>query len=115
MTLSPAERIAELEETLRQRDETLAAILSRRYPTLGLTPGETHIVNVLLASAGSVLPESLISSREKWSDAGVKTIHVAIHRLRKKLTPSGIVIDGQWGFGYYLATPSKAILRGLLG
>lgn len=45
----------------------------------------------------------------------IKIIDVFVCKIRKKLAPFGITIGTLWGRGYYMATPSKAVLRDMLG
>ena len=72
--------------------------------SLELGPGELILLELLTRPAGRVVSKERIASRLtknglRPTDAAVE---VAVHRLRRKLAPGGLVVRALRGFGYLL-------------
>jgi len=72
---------------------------------MSLSPRELSVLEILMMRAGRVVSkESLMESLCSWNeDVGNNAIEVYVHRLRKKLEPSGINIRTVRGLGYMLS------------
>ena len=72
---------------------------------MSLSPRELSVLELLMVRAGRVVSkESLMESLCNWNeDVGNNAIEVYVHRLRKKLEPSGINIRPVRGLGYMLS------------
>jgi DNA-binding response OmpR family regulator len=119
--MSPADRIAELEEEvfqLKQRlgldlDEVRAARLRAR----GLSPHQTALVQVLYRRMGrrvdsdvfdqAVAPLRAVDGRDR------KTLSVVICQVRKKLGRESV--ENQFGNGYGLTESGRATVAEWLG
>jgi two-component system, OmpR family, response regulator len=68
------------------------------------TPREYAILEALLGSVGKVVVKKRLSQQlGDWGgEVGTGSIEVYIHRLRKRLAPSGIRIETIHGLGYLL-------------
>jgi two-component system, OmpR family, response regulator len=71
---------------------------------LDLSAKEIAVLEILLLRAGRVVKkEHLIEKIYNWDKAiGQNAVEVCVHRLRKKLEPSGINIRTVRGLGYLL-------------
>ena len=110
------DEISLLKEENRQLREALAP--AKAWPReLGLTKTEKSILNCLLASAGRSLSKFKIHD---WlysghSDSpGDKIIDIYICKIRKKLKPYDVIIDTDWGSGYYIDLANAQKLQNLV-
>lgn len=89
------------------RYNTVDKCVSAHDRVLDLSAREVGLLEILLLRAGRVVSkEHLAESLYGWDDeVGENAIEVGIHRLRKKLEPSGIVIRTVRGLGYLLDKP----------
>jgi DNA-binding winged helix-turn-helix (wHTH) protein len=110
--VSAADRIDELEETVRQYKEALAPVTN--IPKFwGLAPNELRIL-ISLYNA----PEGFRSRAQLMAAIGGiekelqnRNIDVYMCRLRTKSAPHGITITTVHGQGFRLDQPSKAIIK----
>lgn len=114
--MAPQEAVGRLYALIRRKkwardrqmhDEHGSAMDSARLMALStqrLTPMEERILSLLAKSEGRVMAYWYISScvSRSW-DAGsnLRSLHVTVHRLRRKLA-SGVQIEAVWGRGYVL-------------
>lgn len=72
--------------------------------SLELTPRERAVLELLVARVGTPVSKQVLSDRIVGLDSSVsvEAIEVYIHRLRKKLEGSGVVIRTLRGLGYML-------------
>jgi two-component system, OmpR family, response regulator len=77
---------------------------------LDLSARELGVLEMLLLRIGRVISKDQINHHlSNWEqDLGVNAIEVYMHRLRRKLEPSGIVIRTVRGLGYLLEKPHLA-------
>lgn len=77
---------------------------------LDLSAREWAVLELLAARAGRVVSkDALMKSLYEWDDdASPNAIEIYVHRLRKKLMDSGIVIRTIRGLGYLLERPKQA-------
>lgn len=96
--MMPVVRIGQLEFDTTTR---LATISGKPLP---LTPRELSVLEVLLAQLGKpVARNSLFEKIFNFDDeARIEAIEIYVHRLRKKLEGSGIVVSTMRGLGYML-------------
>ena len=68
---------------------------------------ELCLLEILLRHAGQVVSKERIADQlfDFDDEAGLTAIELYIHRLRKKLTPAGVVIRTVRGLGYLLDKP----------
>ena len=95
------QRVKDLELTLGQNNDNLAV-------TFKLTPVLNNLMGLLL-SLPNVTPEIIRQRLEIAPDA-----KVAIHRLRKHLSPFGIEIKSRRNLGYWLEDETKLRVRQML-
>jgi len=120
--LSPALRdtyIATIEaenELLRERVKQLEQEVGFRIEVpliFGLTGSEARILGVLLKREVAT-KETLLLATTKDATGNlapeIKIVDVFICKMRKKLTPFGIVIETVWGQGYRMLDDSKALV-----
>lgn len=103
------ERIALLEEQLGIRFETPLC--------LNLTSQEARLFGILLKRdlvTKQIAMIALYGHKPDCDEAEIKIVDVFVCKLRKKLAPFSIVIETQWGQGYFLGPRSKEIARALL-
>ena len=62
---------------------------------------------MLLARAGRVVSKETLAERlSRWGEEiGANAVEVYVHRLRRKLEPSGLVIRTIRGLGYLIDKP----------
>lgn len=114
------ERIAILEEELRQLREALAPadnpflrILPRQHAALLMGIYKKHIATyVYLDIIGS---ETGRLGRGEGEDYFHHRVKVAVHKLRKKMRDHGIEISTYRGLGYYLDDENKTKVEMLMG
>lgn len=94
-------RVADLETALEQSNSNLAV-------TFRLPPALNKLLGLLL-SLPNVTSEMVHQRLEIATDA-----KVAVHRLRKYMTPHGIDIHSRRNLGYWLEPASKAKIRDML-
>jgi hypothetical protein len=94
-------RVKDLEAALSQNDHTLALAYN-------LPPRLSDLLGLLL-NLPVVSSEMIRQRLEIATDA-----KVAIHRLRKHLTPYGIKVEGRRGFGYWLSEDTKEAIRAVV-
>ena len=75
-----------------------------------LSARELAVLEILAARAGRVVSkDALMNSLYEWEqDVSPNAIEIHVHRLRKKLMDSGIVIRTIRGLGYLLERPPNA-------
>ena len=71
---------------------------------LKLTPRENALLEALIAEAGRTVSKASLADSlfSMTNDAGVDSIEVYVHRIRRKLSGSGAVIVTLRGLGYLL-------------
>jgi two-component system OmpR family response regulator len=77
---------------------------------LELSARELGVLEILAARAGRVVSkDALMTSLYEWDkDVSPNAIEIYVHRLRKKLTASGVTIRTIRGLGYLLERPATA-------
>jgi two-component system OmpR family response regulator len=87
--------------------DTVGRIATVNSHPLDLSMHETAVLEAMLARVGKVVSkEQLVEQLYSYdSDVGYNAIEVYIHRLRKKIEGSGLVIKTIYGRGYIL-TPA---------
>lgn len=102
-----------LREQVHRLENALSATSSPLPFEWALTAQETIVFGVLanrpLATKDAVMA-ALYRSMGK-EEAGPKIVDVFICKMRKKLTPYGIMINTVWGQGYALADTDRAKFR----
>jgi two-component system OmpR family response regulator len=75
---------------------------------LELSAREVGVLEVLLTRAGRVVAKEHLAERlSRWGEEiGANAIEVYVHRLRRKLEPSGLVIRTIRGLGYLIDKPA---------
>jgi two-component system OmpR family response regulator len=75
---------------------------------LELSAREIGVLEVLLARSGRVVAKEHLAERlSRWGEEiGANAVEVYVHRLRRKLEPSGLVIRTIRGLGYLIDKPS---------
>jgi DNA-binding response OmpR family regulator len=83
---------------------TNSGMLSLNDEQLELTPKETIVLKTLMARAGRVVSKRQIMEQvTNWVDeTSENAVEIVVHRLRKKLESTDIVIETVRGFGYVL-------------
>lgn len=114
----PREDLQARIDTLRQRARThhpphldQDGLLHRGRLAVAVSPAEAALLELLIANFGAlVLREDL---GERLSDAGTpvtrNALDLHIKRLRKRITPLGLVIHTAWGRGYRLGSDPAAV------
>lgn len=71
---------------------------------LDLTPKETVILKMLMSKGGQVVSKrQLMEQLSDWvEESSENAVEILVHRLRKKLEPTGVLISTVRGFGYKL-------------
>jgi two-component system OmpR family response regulator len=74
---------------------------------LELSAREIGVLEVLLARSGRVVAKEHLAERlSRWGEEiGANAVEVYVHRLRRKLEPSGLVIRTIRGLGYLIDRP----------
>jgi len=108
-------RVEELEAERKFLKEALRPS-DRRFSSLKLTPSERTILHRLYAVAPQAVSNSSLIVALDNEDAGdpLNTLAVFIHKLRKKVSPIGVVIFNDYTVGYYIETSGKKILDGVI-
>ena len=77
---------------------------------LALTPRELSVLEVLLARLGKPVSRNLLFEKvfSFDDDARAEAIEIYIHRLRKKLDGSGVVLTTMRGLGYLIGESDHA-------
>ena len=75
---------------------------------LELSAREVSVLEVLFSRAGRLVSkEQILTQLCEWNEeVSMNAIEVYVHRLRKKLEPSGVVISTIRGLGYCLEKPN---------
>jgi two-component system OmpR family response regulator len=75
---------------------------------LELSARELGVLEVLLARNGRVVSKEILAERlSRWGEElGANAIEVYVHRLRRKLEPSGLEIRTIRGLGYLIEKPA---------
>ncbi|MFZ1891452.1 MAG: response regulator transcription factor [Formosimonas sp.] len=75
---------------------------------LELSAREVSVLEVLFSRAGRLVSkEQILTQLCEWNEeVSLNAIEVYVHRLRKKLEPSGVVISTIRGLGYCLEKPN---------
>ena len=75
---------------------------------LDLSAREVSVLEVLFSRAGRLVSKEQILTQlcERNEEVSLNAIEVYVHRLRKKLEPSGVVISTIRGLGYCLEKPN---------
>ena len=75
---------------------------------LDLSAREVSVLEVLFSRAGRLVSkEQILTQLCEWNEeVSMNAIEVYVHRLRKKLEPSGVVISTIRGLGYCLEKPN---------
>lgn len=79
-------------------------VLLLKGEEMDLTPKETLVLKTLMARAGRVVSKRQIMNQvSDWVDESTENaVEVIVHRLRKKLESSEVMISTVRGFGYVL-------------
>jgi two-component system, OmpR family, response regulator TctD len=117
-----AELEARIRALLRRKFDATQAVMtcgrltfdqrSRRFALddvpLQLTPRERSILEALILKAGAPCSKSMLLNAvfDADDEADPSAIEIYVHRLRKKLQDSGLVIETMRGVGYVLVTAS---------
>lgn len=102
--MRPEDRIAELEEEVRQLREALAPAHLLAPIEYKLTPAEQRLYSAL--AVGGVLPDERLEQaigEGRIISEGLLRTHIT--KLRKKLRPFNVRIVNISGIGYYLDPP----------
>ncbi len=115
-------RIEELEEMVRERDETIRLFRlefdsgARIAKKLELTRSERVCLGVLMklerASFKTLMAALYDGSSYEWRDDNV--VKVFVCKLRRKLKSVGVSVNNDWGIGYYLSADHKSLIHALL-
>lgn len=107
------DRIAELEEELRQLKEAFAPTLDLP-DSIPMQRGQRLILQALLARSifSPTQYRAYVNGRPGRDD--VRNLSVTVHRIRKVLDPYDIKIKTTPGVGYSMTPENKAKLRELL-
>lgn len=112
------EKVAELEETIRQMHELQrgAGDLPTWLPHLTRT--QESFLRALRDSRQEVasrdyLMQAIYEAKYENVTPDVKIIDVMICKLRRKLRGTGVEILTNWGRGYHLTAETKALLNGV--
>lgn len=86
------------------RLNTNSGVLHLNEKQMDLTPKETMILKTLISQAGTVVSKrQLTAQASDWTDeVSENAIEIIVHRLRKKLEESAVLISTVRGFGYIL-------------
>lgn len=86
------------------RLNTNSGVLFLGDERLDLTPKETVVLKALMARPGQVLSKRQIMDQgTDWIDESTENaVEIVVHRLRKKLDSSDVLINTVRGFGYVL-------------
>jgi two-component system response regulator TctD len=78
---------------------------------LNLTPRERAVLEVLTIRAGAVVPKDTLASAIFGfnADADPSAIEIYVHRIRKKITGSGVEISTLRGIGYMLRVIDESV------
>lgn len=90
--------------------DTSAQRFTVKGQPLGLSPREHAVLRVLIQRSGEPINKQQILDRIQTddSDINLEAIEVLVHRLRKKLTDTGVQIVTLRGMGYSLETVPDA-------
>jgi len=90
--------------------DTVERVASVNGRALELSAHETAVLEVLLGRSGKVVGKDQLVERlySYEKDVGYNAIEVYVHRLRKKLDGSGLVVRTVYGRGYLLDEASAA-------
>ena len=112
LRFDPLAEIRRLRQIIDARDEEIRQLrdANRNIPTFPrtfrLTPAEARIVWRLVSAAPSLVSReslSIISSGKPLARrAGEKTLDVQLSRIRRKLTPYGVLIHNIYGEGFMI-------------
>ena len=88
--------------------DTAARTASVDGVVVDLSSRELAVLELLLLRAGRVIAkEAFVEHLCGWDqDVTANAIEVYVHRLRRKLEPSGVHVQTVRGLGYYLGKPS---------
>ncbi len=75
---------------------------------LDLSARELAVLDILLSQRDKVVTKEQIAAEIGGEDLGANAIEVYVHRLRKKIEPSGVGIRTVRGLGYLLAITENA-------
>lgn len=111
------DRIAELEETVRQMRALVEGqdMFSRLPVRLSRTEHRILVALYERGGDGATARREMIVDRlyfDRVNPPLEKIVDVYMTKLRKKLRPLGVEIEAVWGVGYTLSKASTAILRG---
>jgi two-component system, OmpR family, response regulator len=84
--------------------------LKHKEERITLTPRETALVELLMASQGKTVPKRrIISAMSSWeSDFSANAVEIYVLKLRRKLAGTGVNIVTVRGVGYTLAKETEA-------
>ena len=84
--------------------------------SLGLTPKETAVLQIILARNITTRDSLLdgIYGAYGYEEPCANVIAVYVSKLRKKLQPHGINIKNKWNLGYWMEPADKAKFRELM-
>lgn len=88
-------------------------VLERRF---GLTRTESRVLSILMKrdiARTTTIETSLYGGRAEGDQPDTNVITVFISKIRRKVSPLGIVIKTRSGVGWYLEPDAKTKLKGL--
>lgn len=115
MTLT--EQLEEARERIRELEAALRPSGIAFYLNLSPTMGQSVILETLLHAAGPIALHALRLrinlAANIIHEVDDRSVEMAIHRLRLRLKPFGIVISRARGKGFYLDADNKARLAAI--
>jgi DNA-binding response OmpR family regulator len=103
MTRAPQDRIAELEEEVRQLRALLKPPL-HQPSKWKLCKTEHDMLRAIAAGNGDFVSTLRIRAAVwRFADRDPVAVRVYVYAIRRKLKPHGVVIDSLPGFGYRIA------------
>ncbi|OCC01820.1 hypothetical protein BA190_26780 [Labrys sp. WJW] len=111
------DRVAELEELVRQQQEAFAPTL-QWPPAFKLTATKARLLAALFKANGRIVPHSSLRyllPTDNGGDWDENIVKVHISGLRQRLAPFDLFIHTHWGVGYSLTGLSRSRLASMLG
>lgn len=113
----PREDLQARIDTLRQRAHAHLpphidkdGLLYRGRLSVAVSPAEAALLDLLIANFGSLVPREDLGAQLSNADTPTtrNALDLHIKRLRKRITPLGLVIHTAWGRGYLLSSDTTA-------
>lgn len=104
------ERIEELEEELRQLKTILVPPFT--FPLeWRLTATQRRLLIALYKTPGCLTHTQCFTAMDSKAIQSDSLLNVQIMKLRRRLTPFGVVVKNHWGVGYEIPAASKVIIK----